>query len=166
MLKTKFNCIFLDMDGVIANFSKRYKELYKILPEEARTHKEFHGYFDEFIANGEFANLELMPDAMELVQYLRNADPPTVILSSTANEKHYDAISKQKVEWLKKHDIDFQRKFVPGKAHKWKSARPDTIIIDDTESVINDWRKAGGVAIWHKNTETTLAELKFLLESA
>jgi hypothetical protein len=154
------------MDGVIANFSKRYKELYHMAPEEARTHREFHGFFDQFIAGGEFATLELMPDAMKLVEYLRNAEPTTVILSSTANEKNFDAISKQKVEWLKTHDIDFQRKFVPGKQHKYKSARPDTLIIDDTESVITDWRKAGGVAIWHKDVESTLVELKFLLENA
>lgn len=166
MVKTKINCIFLDMDGVIADFTKRYRELYKMNPEDARTHREFDSFFQKFISDGEFENLDLMPGAMELIQFLRNADPPTVILSSTANEKNYDAISKQKTVWLKKHDIDFQRKFVPGKRHKYKSARPDTIIIDDTESVITDWRNAGGVAIWHKNTETTLAELKFILENA
>jgi signal transduction histidine kinase len=52
---------------------------------------------------------------------------------------------------------------VPGKRHKYKWAKPDTLIIDDTLSVIEDWRKAGGIAIWHKDVPTTLAELQTYL---
>jgi hypothetical protein len=154
------------MDGVIANFSDRYKSLYSIYPEEARTHKEFSNFFDDFIEKGNFATLDLMPGAMDLIRACRNALPPTQILSSTANQKRYDDISKQKKEWLAKHDIDFQTNFVPGKQHKKKYARKDTLIIDDTESVITDWRAAGGLAILHKNVPDTLAQLKFLLEGA
>lgn len=163
---SKINCIYLDMDGVICDFEKRYKELFNILPSEARNNREFDKFFDEFIANGNFATLEMMPDAMQLIVALRNALPPTQILSSTASQKRYDSISKQKTEWLEKHDIDFQRNFVPGKQHKKKYARKDTLIIDDTESVINEWRAAGGLAIFHRNIPDTLAQLKFLLESA
>ena len=162
----KINCIYLDMDGVIADFETRYKELFNILPSQARNNKEFDTYFDKFIADGNFATLDMMPDAMELITVLRNAAPPTQILSSTASQKRYDAISKQKKEWLAKHDIDFQANFVPGKQHKKKYARKDTLIIDDTESIITDWRSAGGVAIFHKNIPDTLAQLKFLLEDA
>ena len=162
----RISCIYLDMDGVIANFEKRYKELFNIYPAEARNNKEFDTYFDKFVADGNFATLEMMPDAMQLIMALRNALPPTQILSSTASQKRYDAISKQKIEWLEKHDIDFQRNFVPGKQHKKKYARSDTLIIDDTESIINDWREAGGLAILHRNIPDTLAQLKFLLEGA
>lgn len=162
----KINCIYLDMDGVICDFEKRYKELFNIFPAEARNNREFDKFFDEFIAGNNFATLEMMPDAMQLIVALRNALPPTQILSSTASQKRYDSISKQKTEWLEKHDIDFQRNFVPGKQHKKKYARKDTLIIDDTESVINEWRAAGGLAIFHRNIPDTLAQLKFLLESA
>ena len=72
----------------------------------------------------------------------------------------------QKIKWLETHDIDFQRNFVPGKHLKKKYARKDTLIIDDTESVINDWRAAGGVAILHKNVPDTLVQLKFILDGA
>ena len=162
----KINCIYLDMDGVIADFEKRYVELFKVTPSSARDYKEFNTYFDKFIADGNFETLEMMPDAMQLIVALRNALPPTQILSSTASEKRYDAISKQKTKWLETHDIDFQRNFVPGKQHKKKYARTDTLIIDDTESVINDWRAAGGVAILHKNVADTLVQLKFILDGA
>ena len=157
----KISCIYLDMDGVIADFVKRYKELYHMEPREAEKKKEFDKYFNEFIATGQFATLDLMPGAMDGLTYLRkHLTVPTQILSSTANEERYDAISKQKMIWLQTHGITFTPNFVPGKRHKYKFAAPDKIIIDDTESVIDDWRKAGGIGILHKDWVTTLAILK------
>ena len=161
MIKPKISCIYLDMDGVIADFAKRYKELYNMEPREAEKHKQFDKLFTEFIATGQFATLDLMPGAMDGLIFLRkHLTIPTQILSSTANEARYDAISKQKMIWLQTHGITFTPNFVPGKRHKWKFAAPDKIIIDDTESVIDDWRKAGGIGILHKDWENTLAILK------
>ena len=160
MIKPKIECIYLDMDGVIADFVKRYKELYHMEPREAEKNKKFDHYFNEFIDTNQFATLDLMPGAMDGITFLRKASVPTQILSSTANEARYDAISKQKMIWLQTHGITFNPLFVPGKKHKWKHATPDSIIIDDTESVIDDWRKAGGIGILHKDWMTTLAILR------
>jgi hypothetical protein len=149
------------MDGVIADFVKRYKELYHLEPREAEKKKEFNKFFDEFIATGQFATLDLMPGAMDGLTYLRkHLTIPTQILSSTANEARYDEVSKQKMIWLQTHGITFTPNFVPGKRHKWKFAKPDTIIIDDTQSVIDQWREAGGIGILHKDWPSTLAILR------
>jgi hypothetical protein len=147
------------MDGVIADFSKRYKELYHMEPRQAEKKKEFIKFFDEFIETKQFESLDLMPESEKGLEFLRKASVPTQILSSTASEARYDAISKQKMIWLQKHGITFTPNFVPGKRHKYKWAKPDTIIIDDTESVIDDWRKAGGIGILHKDWPTTLVIL-------
>ena len=160
MQKPKISCVYLDMDGVIADFVKRYKELYGMLPREAEKSKKFDHFFDEFIATNQFATLDLMPDTMTGIEFLRKMNVPTQILSSTANEKRYDDISKQKMIWLQTYGITFNSIFVPGKRLKYKYATPTSIIIDDTESVINDWRKAGGIGILHKDWVTTLAILK------
>jgi predicted pyridoxine 5'-phosphate oxidase superfamily flavin-nucleotide-binding protein len=148
------------MDGVIADFVKRYKELYRMEPKEAEKSKKFDSFFNEFIATNQFATLDLMPGAMDGVTFLRKLNVPTQMLSSTANEARYDDISKQKMIWLQTHGITFTPNFVPGKKHKYKYAAPDKIIIDDTESVIEDWRKAGGIGILHKDWPTTLAILR------
>ena len=161
MRKPKISMIYLDMDGVIADFTKRYKELYRMEPREAEKHKKFNKFFDEFIATKQFETLDLMPDAMEGLVFLRkHLTVPTQILSSTANEARYDEISKQKLIWLNTHGITFTPNFVPGKRFKYKFAKPDTLIIDDTPSVIDDWRNAGGHAILHKDWVTTLAILR------
>lgn len=147
------------MDGVIADFAKRYKELYNILPHEAEKRQEFYTLFQNFIQNNGFANLDKMPDADLGLNFLRKCLVPTQILSSTANEEHYDAISKQKMIWLQKQGITFNPIFVPGKRLKQQYAAPDRIIIDDTQSVIDQWREKGGIGIWHKNWPDTLAIL-------
>jgi hypothetical protein len=148
------------MDGVIADFNKRYKELYHMNPRDAEKKKEFDKFFDEFIATGQFATLDLMPDAMEGITFLRKLNVPTQILSSTASEKRNDAISKQKLVWLQTHGITFTPNLVPGKRLKRNFAAPDKIIIDDTEVVIDQWREAGGIGILHKDWPTTVAILQ------
>lgn len=163
-MATKIRKIYLDMDGVIADFVKGYKQLNDMEPREAEKNKRFDHFFDEFIAAGKFASLDLMPGARELITFLNhlymNRSIPTEILSSTANQERYDEISRQKNIWLQKHGINFKPNYVPGKRLKYKFAAPDTIIIDDTQSVIDDWRKAGGIAIWHKDAATTISQLR------
>ena len=156
----KISKIYLDMDGVIADFYKRYHERYGLAPRDAEKKKEFNKYFDEFIATSQFATLDLMPGTHDAISYLINCGIPVEILSSTANEARYDAISKQKIDWLLAKNIAFKTNFVPGKRHKYKFATPESIIIDDTPSVIDDWVKAGGIGIWHKDWPSTLAILR------
>jgi hypothetical protein len=72
-------------------------------------------------------------------------------------------IAPQKQMWLLKHNIQYKANFVPGKSLKYKYATPDSIIIDDTKSVIDDWNKAGGIGILHRDTVSTIAMLKMYL---
>jgi len=159
----KIQTVYVDMDGVIADFSKRYKEKFRATPEETRSNKEFNRFFKKFIDDGEFSTLDLMPDALELLSYLNSFDVPKEILSSTARPENHEMIAPQKQMWLLKHNIQYKANFVPGKSLKYKYATPDSIIIDDTKSVIDDWNKAGGIGILHRDTVSTIAMLKMYL---
>ena len=59
MQKTKISCIYLDMDGVIADFEKRYEELFGMKPAEAEKKEKFYHLFDEFIEDNNFASFML-----------------------------------------------------------------------------------------------------------
>jgi 5' nucleotidase, deoxy (Pyrimidine), cytosolic type C protein (NT5C) len=157
--------IYVDMDGVLCNFEKRYEERYGKLTDESRRTK-FRSNFDDFIKTKQFATLDPMPDMKVLVNYLNQLKIPKEICSSTAYEETYEDIKEQKEKWLKDHDIKWKANFVPGKRHKNKFATPDSVIIDDTYSVIEDWRKAGGIGIWHKNAKDTILQLATVLTLA
>ena len=159
----KIQTVYVDMDGVIADFSKRYKEKFRATPEETRSNKEFNGFFKKFIDDGEFSTLDLMPDAHVLLAFLNSFDVPKEILSSTARPENHGMIAPQKQMWLNKHNIHYKANFVPGKSLKYKYATPDSIIIDDTKSVIDDWNKAGGIGILHRDAVSTIAMLKMYL---
>ena len=154
------------MDGVLCNFEKRYVEMFGPISDEERK-KSFRPKFDTFIATNQFATLDIMPDFHLLVQYLNLLhDIPKQILSSTAYEETFETISKQKMEWLRDHNVSWPDPiFVPGKRHKYKFAQPDTIIIDDTWSVIEDWRNHNGIAIWHKDAISTINQLEMYVKS-
>lgn len=156
----KITKIYLDMDGVIADFNKRYKELYKIEPKEADTYKTFDKFFTMFIADRQFAKLDLMPDAMELINYLRSLSIPTEILSSTSSEKRDAEIREQKIDWLNKHNIEFPVNLVPGKRFKRDFSNENSLLIDDTSQNIDQWRVEGGIGILHTDTLTTIGILK------
>ena len=156
----KITKIYLDMDGVIADFNKRYKALYKMEPKEAEDKKEFYKFFDEFIATKQFATLDLMPDATMLLNYLSKLNIPTEILSSTASEKRDADIRAQKLLWLQTHNIGFKVNLVPGKRLKKDFSNANSILIDDTPVNIDQWRREGGVGILHTDALTTIGILK------
>jgi hypothetical protein len=163
----KITKIYLDMDGVICDFQDRYKKLFDSLPERDDKTKTFYKNFDKFIEGRNFADLNMMEGSITLIHTLEKLYEEygivTEILSSTASEKRHETIKEQKEEWLKTHGITFKQNFVPGKSLKYKFAEPTALIIDDTVSVIDDWRRAGGQAIWHNNVPATLAMLKVWL---
>lgn len=155
--------IYVDMDGVLANFEKKWVELYGFDPENTHKHKKLgKERFKEFVENHEFSVLEPMPDMQTLVDYLNQKldDIPKETLTSTANEKYFDKVSHQKRVWLHKHEIDWKENYVPGKSKKKEYAGEGLILIDDDIQNIDDWNKAGGIGIHHRDALTTIALLK------
>ena len=158
--------IYLDMDGVLANFDKQYELLYGTRPIDLKDRtKHFWGNWDEFVTGKNFTKLELMPGAITLMKACDLLKVPVEILTSTGNEKYYDTIAAQKTEWLKAHNITYKPNFVAGGLKKAQYADPWSILIDDTPKVVDAYVKAGGTAILHKDADTTVKQLlKLYLE--
>lgn len=155
--------IYLDMDGVICNFHKRFVELYG---EEAlgfRDRKNFTVYWPDFIEKKQFEDLDWFPGGQELLKFLKDKNVEIEILSSSGGEKFHTQVEEQKKVWLKKQGIAYKPNIVPGRKHKAKYATPETILIDDTDDVIESFNAAGGIGILHKDAAETIQRLESLL---
>lgn len=160
--------IFVDMDGVLSDFDKKFREVYNTKPKIHYPHEEevisnYKVQFRNFVADGYFAMLDPMPD-MELgLSYLRSLKSQyninISILTSTAREEYIHDISAQKKKWLIHNNIEFYPVFVPGKHLKMLYSKPGRILIDDTTINITDWSTMGGIGIKHVSWDNTIQQL-------
>ena len=163
----KISKIYLDMDGVLCNFERRYFERYNELPGSMRDRKDFNVHWDDFIETNQFETLDWWPGGQELLTYvcfLHNEHKVEVeMLTSSGGQKHYESVARQKQVWLNSKGILFKANVVASRRTKAEYAKPDTILIDDTPDVITAWNKAGGVGILHKDVKETMKTLDTLL---
>ena len=158
--------IYLDMDGVIANFEKRYYERYGELPGSMRDRKEWSSNWEDFIMTKQFETLDYWPEAEKLLTYLPTLGVPIEILTSSGGNKFHEEVEKQKIVWLCNHGIPYKVNVVAGRRNKAKYARPDYVMIDDTPDVISSFVQAGGTGILYKNFGECKKLLEFFLAEA
>ena len=80
-----------------------------------------------------------------------------VIILSSPSKVNTSLCIAQKRKWLDEHiGLDIPAIF---EKEKHKYAAPDRLLIDDTESKVDAWRKAGGQAILFKNWDQCKEEL-------
>lgn len=159
--------VYLDMDGVLANFNKKYEELFGVFPEEvSRKEEHFQSNWKAFVLGNNFTQLELMPDAQQLLDYARELEKSGIaveILSSSGGKEMHDTVRIQKMIWLSKHDITFPINIVPGGHLKAKYAlSPWYILVDDTPRVIEGFKNAGGTGILHSSATESISQLQKL----
>lgn len=166
-MKHVITAVYVDLDGVLCDFKKRFFELYKDVPEidypsKTKEKSEYKKRFDDFILGGHFASLESMSDFETGLCFLESIeDLYTIkILSSSAKEKYIEEVSKQKEKWLTDWEIKYPVIIVPGKKLKQYYACPLGLLIDDTLSNVEEWRERGGKAILHRSWKHTIEEFE------
>jgi len=162
--------LYLDMDGVIANFEKRYIELFGESPGSSRDRKQFSNNWTVFVEGKNFETLNWWPGGPELITYVqKNFSHENVeILTSSGGNKYHSEVEVQKNVWIKKMNLSEKWKVnvVAGRKLKAEFATPDSILIDDTLDVIEAFNKAGGIGIHHKDVGNTIMLLDILLDKA
>ena len=153
--------IYCDMDGVLVDFDKGYKEL----TGKETSHSDVQGttaFWDTFkqgLANKKmqekdyWANLQWMPDGKELWDHIKQYNP--TLLSAPSRDPQ-SRLGKR--IWVKKNIPSTPLILAAAEAKK-NYARKNAILIDDRVSNINDWNAAGGIGILHTSTATTLDKL-------
>jgi len=155
--------LYLDMDGVLTNFELRWAEIFGFPAQTVRDRKNFDSEWPKFVAQKQFETLEWFPGGQILLQYVKSMNVPVEILSSSGGVKFHEEVKNQKKFWLKSQGITYKANIVPGKKRKAEYAKPNVILIDDTDEVITQFNAAGGIGILHRNTKETIKTLESLL---
>ena len=155
--------IYLDMDGVLADFEDRYVEKFGEFPKDShKRRKHFWNNWKQFVDDADFETLRKHKNCDELLEVVRSLNLPVEILSSSGGGYSHDIVTEQKKKWLEANGIEFKANIVPGGGHKADFASPWHILIDDTDNVIERYRKAGGTAIHHVDIHETVKQLRTL----
>jgi len=143
--------LYLDMDGVIADFDKAYR-VYD--PEKSDRKKFASAVMDGKI----FETLDMMPngkDVLEFVQSLyveRHGIKVEMLTSMGTFDKEQGAEAKrQKLVWLEKQGITYPANFSRSKEEKAIYAHKFAILLDDSIGCIEPFIKKGGHGILHKD---------------
>lgn len=143
--------LYLDMDGVLADFHKEYD---KYDPNREDRKKFRSAVIDYKI----FEHLDFMPDAQELLNHVSRLNGVTVeILTSMGTHDPFQAqeAKTQKLKWLAMKNIPYKANFVNDKVSKSKYATPMSILIDDSVGCISPFIAKGGHGILHTNSSET-----------
>jgi 5'(3')-deoxyribonucleotidase len=160
--------IYLDMDGVVADFERRFEDLAGMDPRQYETEygkKQFWNFIDEEHKVSFWTGIPLMKDAKTLVDYISKYNyniltSPSVKEQSTNGKKLWVKDKVEKGIFPNYPKINF--KFT-GEKHTIKpKLTVQDILIDDNKKNITPWIKAGGIGILHTSPQQTIKELKEL----
>ena len=147
--------IYLDMDGVLVDFDKQFEELTGMAPSafEAKNGSDEFWEAIDGAGVGFWRGMKWMPGGEAL--YNRASQAPHFLLSSPSRS---DVSKIGKHLW--RRDKTPSTKLILARSYNKKNyANPSSILIDDRESNINQWREAGGIGILYTSAEQVNREL-------
>lgn len=171
--KTSYK-IYCDMDGVLTDFSGDFIKLANKIGEislserddvpnnAAARFEKAHGTeaFWKVVESGGlkfWSEMSWNVGGKKLWKYISNYD--TEILSAPSKRVLETCIKGKKL-WISK--LGNPKIHFRSKEKKREFANKNSILIDDLKSNIQEWNASGGVGILHKNTNSTISQLKDL----
>ena len=158
--------VYLDMDGVLADFDQRFKDISGMEPGEFEAKygkKAFWNLIDEDNKISFWVGIKPMPGAAALVNAVKKYNYELLTSPSSKKQSYLG-----KILWVRNHSdilggkprINFKR---AKEKHEIKPELSKTdILIDDREDTIGRWNAAGGTGIVYKNIGQVLGDLKKL----
>lgn len=146
--------LFLDCDGVLADFDAYATEYFGMPPRQYEAEKGASRFWAELETKGDFyRNMPLMADARILFDGVAHLEP--IILTGCPRGNWAE---NQKIAWAQEHFPETQI-ITCRSADKREYASPGDVIIDDWPQHRHRWIEHGGIWISHFDAETSLAAL-------
>jgi hypothetical protein len=147
--------IFLDMDGVIVDFDKRFEEQFGMPPREFEDNFGSDKFWEKIDSKGVgfWRGMDWMPGGQQL--YNRVAKHDHALLSSPSRS---DLSKIGKRMWRK--DNTPNTKLILARSYNKKNyADKSNILIDDRADNIQQWKDAGGIGILYQSADQVMKEL-------
>lgn len=160
--------IYLDMDGVVADFDKRFRDLAGMGPKEFEN-KYGKNKFWDFIDEGDnkikfWVGIPPMDGASQLVDYVSQHDYSMLTAPSAKKQSRLG-----KLLWIRNHTGDIfpsKPQVIFKKAKEKHLVKPSLtekdILIDDRADTISNWESAGGTGILYTSASQVISALKKL----
>ena len=161
--------IYLDMDGVLADFDKAVNDLcgMRTMQQDGETDpRHDEKMWAEIRKIGHFYDrLDLMPGAKEMFDriYGKYGDRCEILTGIPKKERGIPDAAEDKVKWTRRllsEDVVIRTVLRKEKLNYCHG--PEDVLIDDREKTIREWRNAGGTGILHTGAEKTLGEMEHL----
>ncbi len=155
--------LYLDMDGVLADFGKSVDE---ILGCETKGIKLSANQWEVIRQHDRiYRSLNKMTDADQLIELCRNFCENNhynlKILTAVPRILEFPWAITDKVLWVQQYYPDIPVLFGPYSKDKCKHCKYGDILIDDLISNITDWGGAGGIGILYTGIESMIEWLSF-----
>lgn len=146
--------LYLDCDGVLADFDKGATALLGLSPRDYEKRHGIGRFWQKLASAPDFYfALPLMDDAMELFEAVRHLDP--IILTGLPRGNW---AADQKVRWAARYFPG--TKIITTMARdKRDHAKEGDVLVDDQLRHRERWEEVGGIFVHHKGARKTLAEL-------
>lgn len=149
--------VFLDCDGVLANFDKRAEQLFGMAPKVFEDTYGTKKFWDTIRNDNEFFyNLEPMEDAFELWNYFNEYDDVYILTGCPAG----NWAQPQKTAWAYKH-FKTDKIITCLSKEKFLHGRPGDLLIDDTLKYRHLWEDMGGHFIHHTSSKKSIDDYIF-----
>ena len=155
--------IFVDMDGVLADFNTGVETLTgREFPNNDQGHNDYDERKEELTNKRLFRNLPPMPDMYDLVAYIRHTGLPWEILTA-AGVINRELVVFDKNEWIREHvSPSVVVTCTMTGSQKGMFAIKGSVLIDDRQKNLDAWEAHGGIGILHTSAEDTINQLKEL----
>jgi hypothetical protein len=151
--------IFCDMDGVLCDFEKRFKELNpeKLSAAQYQTKYGKEKFWDLIDVENKvkfWVGIKWMPDGKQLWEYILKYTP---ILLSAPSRNPASRLGKRL--WVK-NNLPGVKLVLASAEKKQNYSGRDKILIDDRPDNVEQWRSQGGIGILHTSAQDTIKQLQ------
>ena len=153
--------IYIDLDGVLADFDKWKNEAAKYHPQILTDKSEL--WIDAAATDRLYYHLDLMPDAATLMLYLESLGIPLAILTAIPRRKTVPTAEADKREWVKENIGDIEFHIGPFSQDKQRFSGPGKVLIDDKKLNIDQWNAKGGDGILFTGANQAIRAVERLL---